>query len=228
MGKLTANSPVSRLLGPVRKIGVQSRSITGTLPDGNRYESALERDFMLLLQFDHAVDVYSPQPVTITYQAPDGAVHRYTPDGLIQWHRDLNVHDPRPVLVEIKYRESFHGAWRDWRMKFRAARNYASERGWIFEVHSEREIRTPFLNNVKFLLPYRRHPTAPDTETWVLEKLAELSVTTVQGLIRYLYRDKWNQAAILPLVWKLLADRRIGCDLIELLTMASPIWSIWD
>ncbi len=29
-------------LPAVRKIGVQTRSITGTVPDGNRYESSLE------------------------------------------------------------------------------------------------------------------------------------------------------------------------------------------
>lgn len=38
------------MLSPVRKIGVQSRSMTGTMPNGNRYESALERDLMILIQ----------------------------------------------------------------------------------------------------------------------------------------------------------------------------------
>jgi len=43
----------SRLVsGPVRKIGVQSRSITGTMPDGNRYGSSLEREAFISLIFD--------------------------------------------------------------------------------------------------------------------------------------------------------------------------------
>lgn len=97
---------VSRLVsGPVRAIGVQSRSITGTMPDGNRYESSLERDFMLLLKFDTAVDIYTPQPLSMSYQSKDGTWHRYTPDGLIEWRKDQNLSDVRPVLVEIKYRE---------------------------------------------------------------------------------------------------------------------------
>lgn len=104
------------------------------MPDGNRYESSLERDFMLLLRFDVAVDVFTPQPLTLNYKGLDGAVHKYTPDGLIEWRSDLCVLDSRPLLVEIKYRESFLGEWRHWRRVARAAQDYARERGWRFSV----------------------------------------------------------------------------------------------
>lgn len=45
---------------PVRKIGKNHRSITGALasskaPPGSRYESALERDFYVRLDFDSRV-----------------------------------------------------------------------------------------------------------------------------------------------------------------------------
>jgi len=60
---LDANKSSTLVSGPVREIGVQSRSITGTMPDGNRYESSLERDFMLLLKFDPSVELYTPQPL---------------------------------------------------------------------------------------------------------------------------------------------------------------------
>lgn len=63
------------------------------MPDGNRYESTLERDFMLLMQFDPAVDIYTPQPLTLTYLDQAGGMRRYTPDGLIEWRKDRP--DPR-------------------------------------------------------------------------------------------------------------------------------------
>lgn len=226
MNTLTATG-VSRLVdGPVRRIGVQSRSVTGTMPNGNRYESTLERDFMLLMQFDPAVDVYTPQPLTMTYRDDDGQSRRYTPDGLIEWRVDRPVHDPRPVLVEIKYREDFIGKWREWRARARAAKVFAAEKGWLFMIFTEREIRTPALENATFLLPYLRRKSAPEIEQWLLDRLTELVETTPRALVAGLYRDKWNQATLIPVLWRLLADRRIGFDIAQPLNMCSTIWSL--
>jgi hypothetical protein len=224
MFTLNAINASKLVSGPVREIGVQSRSITGTMPDGNRYESSLERDFMLLLKFDPAVAIYTPQPLSMSYQGQDGTWHRYTPDGLIEWRKDLNLSDTRPVLVEVKYREEFHGTWRAWRARFRAARNFAKSKGWEFSVFTEREIRTPLLENVSFLLPYLNRQETPETEEWLLEKLSALNETTPQDIVEMLYQDKWNQAALIPVVWRLIGERRIGCNLTEPLTMRSSIW----
>jgi hypothetical protein len=196
------------------------------MPDGNRYESTLERDFMLLMQFDPAVDIYTPQPLTIDYLDTAGSARRYTPDGLIEWRSDRPVHDPRPILVEIKYREAFKGEWRAWRERARVARNYAGEQGWLFHVYTEREIRTPALENARFLLPYLRRASVPETEHWLLEQLTELAESTPRELVSSSYRDKWNQAALLPVLWRLLAERSIGFDLTKPLTMQSAIWSL--
>lgn len=211
--------------GPVRRIGVQSRSITGTMPDGNRYESSLERDFMLLLQFDPKVDVYTPQPLTVRYRGIDGAMHRYTPDGLIEWRTGMEIGSVRPMLVEIKYREAFKGDWRRWRCLTRALVNFAESRGWDFAIFTERKIRTPALDNARFLQPYKRRLSTPETEEWILNLLEELIESTPATLVALLHRDKWNQALILPVVWKLLAERRIGFSLEEPLSMETSIWS---
>jgi TnsA endonuclease C terminal/TnsA endonuclease N terminal len=224
MTKLNA-TPRSKLVdGPVRAIGVQSRSITGTMPNGNRYESALERDFMLLMQFDAEIDFYTPQPLTMPYRGSDGQMHKYTPDGLIEWRSDKRLADTRPVLVEIKYREAFQGEWRKWRALKRAAMGYANDRGWDFQIYTEREIRTPFLDNVRFLLPYKRRTSAPEIESWVIENLRDVIESTPRDLITMLYRDKWNQASLIPVMWRLLAERRISFDITLPLNMQSPIW----
>lgn len=210
---------------PVRRIGVQSRSITGTMPDGNRYESSLERDFMMLLQFDPKVDVYTPQPLTMHYRGIDGDTHRYTPDGLIQWRSDMGIGRIRPMLVEIKYREAFRGDWQRWRCLARALVNFAEHRGWHFGIFTEREIRTPVLDNARFLLPYKRRSSTPETEEWILNLLDGLIESTPAALIELLHRDKWNQASVLPIVWKLLAQRRISFSIDEPLSMDTAIWT---
>lgn len=182
---------------------------------------------MLLMQFDPTVDILTPQPVTIPYQDGSGQQLRYTPDALVEWRKDLKLHDYRPLLIEVKYREAFEGEWRVWRRRFRAARNFAHSKGWVFQVLTEREIRTPFLENARFLLPYLNRSVQPETEQWVLDKLAALTDSTPQGLISSLYQDKWNQASLIPVVWRLLAERRIGCDLTVPLSMSTAIWSLW-
>lgn len=224
MSKLNAITGSKLVDGPVRAIGVQSRSVTGTMPNGNRYESTLERDFMLLMQFDAAVDYYTPQPLTMPYRGADGLTHKYTPDGLIEWRSDRILHDSRPVLVEIKYREAFQGEWRKWRALKRAAQEYAKDRGWHFQIYTEREIRTPFLDNVRFLLPYMRRTSAPEIESWIIENLVEIIESTPRELINLLYRDRWNQASLIPVLWRLLAERRISFDITQPLNMQSPIW----
>lgn len=226
MFTLDAINKSALVSGPVRAIGVQSRSITGTMPDGNRYESALERDFMLLLKFDPAVDIYTPQPLTLSYRDTVSRWHKYTPDGLVEWRADLNVYDPRPLLVEIKYREAFEGDWRAWKARARAVQKFAEERGWLFQIFTEREIRTPFLDNVRFLLPYQRRAISPQLETWILDRLTELKETTPQVLVCSLYQDRWNQAGLIPIVWRLISERSIGCDLTVPLTMQSALWSL--
>jgi TnsA endonuclease C terminal/TnsA endonuclease N terminal len=226
MVNLNANRRSALVPGPVRRIGVQRRSITGSMPNGARYESALERDLMLLLQFDYTVDLYTPQPLKVHYKGGAGELKTYTPDGLIEWRKDLKLDDYRPVLVEVKYRADIVGCWREMLARFRAARAYAKEQGWVFAIYTEREIRTIFLENVRFLLPYRNRTVTTETMLWVKDALEKVGESTPTALLNALYRDKWNQAATLPVIWKLLAERQIGCDFTRTLTMASPIWSL--
>ncbi len=141
----------------VRKIGVSDRSVTGRHGfSGQQYESTLERDFLDLIEFDCNVDRYETQPLTIIYVDGDGRVHGYTPDVFVQYRRDIvPARDMPHLLVEIKYREDYRGQFRELKQRLRAARLYARERGWRFAVLTEREIRTPYLRNARFLRPYR-------------------------------------------------------------------------
>jgi hypothetical protein len=137
---------------------------------------------------------------------------------------DRLLANTRPVLIEIKYREAFQGEWRKWRALKRAVIEYANDRGWDFQIYTEREIRTPFLDSVRFLLPYKRRSSAPEIESWVIENLKDVIESTPRDLITMLYRDKWNQASLIPIIWRLLAERRIKFDITLPLNMQSPIW----
>jgi hypothetical protein len=214
---------------PVRKIPISTRSVTGTMPGGQRYESSLERDLMYLLRFDINILEFIPQPLAIHYKDIDGKQHKYTPDILIHHRKDVFPAKTMPtILAEVKYRNDLRENFKEFRPKFKAAIHYAKEQGWRFQLLTEREIRTPYLKNAKFLLPYKHIDPNQDAQNvhLVLDKLTELRETDVDTLLVSIYRDKWNQAEILPFVWYLLANRRIGNDLSIPITMRSRIWDM--
>lgn len=211
---------------PVRKIGIQTRSMTGLVPGIGRYESSLERDFMELVRCDPAVDLYTPQPCTIHYVDRTGKLRRYTPDALLTYHLLPGQPTPVPWLVEIKYRADFQGRWQELLPRFRAAHHYAKARGWGFKVLTEHLIRTPYLSNVRFLEPYRRRDIDPFLAHKILVHLHDLQEADAETLIMAMFRDRYNQAAALPVVWHLLATRQILADLSEPLTMHTRLWPL--
>src|SRR5215510_4434772 len=146
---------------PVRTIPKNYRSLTGLIPNTRTqsmtaFESTLERDFLLLLDFDPDVEFYEEQPLTITYYDETGQRRTYTPDVLVRYRPAcVEVGRSKLHLCEVKYRDDLRQHWTEYRPKFRAAQRYARQQGWRFRVVTERHVRTPYLDNVKFLGSYR-------------------------------------------------------------------------
>lgn len=145
-----------------RSIPKNYRNVTGRFASAKNqnligFESTLEKDFFLLLEFDHRVESFEEQPVTIAYRGLEGRVCHYTPDALVRYQAALaGKPDWQPVLYEVKYRSDLREHGVEYRPKFKAAKHYACDRGWRFRVVTEREIRTSRLSNIHFLLRYRR------------------------------------------------------------------------
>lgn len=210
----------------VRKIPTNNRSITGRHAEsGQEFESTLERDLLELLNFDLNVKNIETQPLVIPYIGIDGRSHNYTPDILVHYRRDIVPAKNMPhLLCEVKYREEYKGKFRELKPKFRAARRYAKERGWQFRVLTEREIRTPYLWNARFLAPYRRIHTEAEISLLLLDQVRRMSETDPQTLLHSLGHSRWYQARLLPVLWKLVANLEIATDLNIKLTMKSRIW----
>jgi hypothetical protein len=209
--------------GPVREIGVSTRGVTGNVPSLGKYESSLERDFMEILRFDLNIERFIPQPLVIEYLDQGGKLRSYTPDGLIYFKSTAT-----PVLFEVKYRADFR---RDWKMlmpKFRAAKAYCLNRAWRFEVFTEKEIRTSYLGNVKFLWSYRKQVPSAEMKTMVLQTLWDLDEADPDLLLCALCHDLTNRARMIPVIWHLIATGAIGCDMNLPLTMRSRIWAEQD
>jgi len=215
---------------PVRKIPKNYRSVTGLVASElnakqTAFESTLERDFMLLVEFDPDVLTYEEQPVRIDYLSADGQARHYTPDILATYRQIPNSTTLKPpLLAEIKYRRDLFEQWQELKPKFRAARRYAKEQGWNFKIITEVEIRTPYLKNVKFLRQYQRRPLNLDGADLLLQKVSELRSTDPESLLASMHQDAQDRAHLLPTLWSLVAQRKIGADLSQPLTMRSLIW----
>ena len=95
------------------------------------YRSSYERIAYELLDNDATVTHYQPEPFTIKYTNADGDVRRYRPDVLV-WKGE------QTILVEIKPEWQIDNPKNI--LKFEAGKQYAAQKGWGFEVWTEKEL----------------------------------------------------------------------------------------
>ncbi len=207
----------------VRRVPISSLSLTGQF-NGQQFESSLERDLLLLTAFDLGVDWYESQPVSIEYYDSNGRSHTYTPDLLIMYRKHGRFKSRKPLLCEVKYREDFFDQWKILKPKLKAARKYAREQGWEFRVLTEREIRTPYLQNVKFLFRYQYNDFTEGHYRRLSELLDEIDVTTPKELIESAYISKNMRGEALWTLWCMVARHWVRCDLSLPLSMNTRIW----
>jgi hypothetical protein len=217
------------LMLPVRTIGMNYRSVTGKVVlDAGRaasFESTLERDWLLCLDFDPDVEVILEQPFSLHYQI-DGRELRYTPDVLAQY-RERNGRVP-VVVFEVKPYDELRLEFSKYRQRFKQMIRYCREREWRFKIVTERDIRTPYLHNAKFLRKYRKLSTQALYKDQLLYSLKALGPTTPQALLAMAYLPLEKRMAALPELWRMVALREIHAELNKPLTMHSAIWMKGD
>lgn len=215
---------------PVRKIPKSYRSVTGLVASNKNqrmagFESSLERDLILLIEFDLNVEYYEEQPLIIDYIDSNGEEHTYTPDIFVRYRKDIvPAKLMKPSLYEVKYREDLFANWKELKPKFKATRAYAKAKGWQFQIITEQEIRTPYLRNVKFLLPYRQLSFDWNEQEFLLNKLRDMRETNPESLMLACYKEPINRAKLIPIMWHLVSISMIKVDLRLPLSMHSAIW----
>jgi hypothetical protein len=209
----------------VRRIPISTRSLTGEV-GGKEFESSLERDLLMLMHWDCKVDTFQTQPVRIEYNDRDGKLRRYTPDLLIKFHqlKGRNSVPARPILCEVKYRADLIAMISELRPKFRAARHYAKEKGWKFMIATEREIRTPYLENVRFLWRYREARWDIGHGTRIKQALCASGEISIRDLLAATYVSERMRAEAIWTLWCLVARKEINCDLSAPLNINSVVW----
>jgi TnsA endonuclease N terminal len=198
---------------PVRKIPKNHLFVTGSFASRKNgqmggFESLLEKEYMLLLDFDDAVKGFEEQPVTIPMS---GVPRGYTPDVLVRFRADPATGRVRaPLLTEIKHSDDLKKNAEKYAPKFAAAEQYAAERGWQFGLTTEKEIRTVRLATLKFLREYRNIEPGEENCIRILKLIDETDGTaSVHSLLKHLVASDEDQLYWLPVIWNMVLMRRV-------------------
>lgn len=216
------------LIKPVRKIPKNYRNVTGIAAHAKAngqamYESTLERDFLTTLEFSPEIESYVVQPVTLEWVDEQNMTKSYTPDIFVLFSK-RNGARKQPLLCEIKYRQDLLKDWDQLRPKFKAAIHFAKAQDWRFKIITECEVRDTYFHNAQFLLHHRNPIPDANVMQLLYDKLEDMREATPAALIRAVYKDEWNQAKALWVLWYMVATFQIGADLHSRIHMNSPIW----
>lgn len=224
------NSCDSVEIGQVRKIRPTRRSLSGVYAFRGEtaipYESSLERDFLIRLEFFHDVVDVIPQPIQMSFVAGNGRTFPYTPDFLVFFKLGDRSYEqyPKPLLVEVKPEDQWKKHWREWSAKWKTARRHAIEQGWRFRIFDESRIHDQAFDNIKFLEPYKRMHFPEDESLLVIETLREMGSAPLHYVLSRHFMGHFKAQGIAH-IWHLVAQRRLECDIQQrILNQDTEIW----
>lgn len=208
-----------------RRIPRSYRNLTGRVSmlgqeDSTPFESPLERDFYLLLDFNPLVVRVDAQPVRIEVQLANGLKSRYIPDALVHYTPESGM---KPVLCEIKPYDELVSRWEEFRPRFKAAVRQCLAEGWVFHIYTEREIRTPFLDNVRFLRGHDRSPVDDLKRSRVRRYVGGNDLSTIGAVLNALCPVISERGPWLSTLWHLIAIGELDADLSVPLGYATPL-----
>lgn len=223
------------VLHSTRVLKPSNYSLTGSFKSPKtkkvvEFESSLERDFAFLLEYNWKVESYQHQPLSIVYGTSRKS-KRYTPDFLVNFIQgkspyQLDENPAKSWLVEVKYKADLENNKRVYEEKFNAAKKFVKENNMEFVLISE-EIRTHYLENIKFLLPYRYKKLDISYCDFIFESLKKTKSITPNELLSKTGSFELK-GRILYTLWILVSMGEISCNLEKKLTMESEIWTSND
>lgn len=200
---------------PVRKIKKNYRSVTGyfaSIKNGRNvaYESLLERDFFLLLEFDRSVSSYEEQPMRLSYHYGNKNIP-YTPDVLVQYKAEALS----PCIFEIKYSDEIKEKKVFLREKFEQIEEYLRSNDMKFKLFTELDIRTQFLENAKMIYRFASVNDMYYDEriNKIIEILEVGGAMSITECMKQLSPNRYDQAIYLPYLWHLIFIGKVSIDM---------------
>ena len=172
------------------------------------YESLLERDWMLLLDFDREVEWICEQPLRLRYRTEDKPVS-HVPD-LLVWRAGT------PELCDVKSVERLEDP--EFRAQVRATGLACEEAGMGYRVLAEPDRQ--LLVNVRWLAGFRERPADPDGERVRLLSVLAAGPSTVGELVSEAREPMLARPVLMHSLW---AGEAVA-DLSEPIGEDSRVW----
>ena len=161
------------------------------------FESTLERDFYLSLEFDNDVIGYKEQPETIVYEYPDQGKRRYTPDTLVFYK------DNHDVMFEVKYADDLENI--DLQKKLEILKNEIKLKyGLELKVFTDKDLSTQYLENIRFLYKFAFIPQQNQKTELITQLLIKENSISITDIIHTIEKTKMKQLELIPYVWNYL------------------------
>ena len=198
----------------IRKIPKNHLFVTGRYASAKNgemrdFESLNEKDYLILLDFDPTVASFEVQPVKIPVP---GVPRGYVPDVLVHFHPDEFGQARPSLLVDVKHTTDLAKNTAKYAPKFEAARLFAEEHGWEFQIIDETTIRTPYLSNLKFLRAFKGRLPEPSQIEIITKALSKGSLT-FNTLLDYIAPSDQEKLSWIPVIWHMVITQLILADL---------------
>ena len=207
-----------------RRIKASPVKVTGVTPGGQRFESFLEEEFLVLMRYRHDVASFERPETWIPWKDKSGKVRRYTPDVIVRCKPSDEDPKGETIVCEVKPDFEKDGGTpasllprdedeEENKLKWTAAEAWAQARGWSFRVFLSTDIRSAFLQNAKFLVKYveRRHFDAGAAE--LLTILKQLGPMRLSDLMERARPNKQERALLYPTLYTQIVKGAIDVDL---------------
>lgn len=218
MEALLAAAEANNKLNARRIIHANHRSVTGWLAndvtgESIAFESTLERDCAYIALFDKRVTEVRSQPVTIPYTLENGRQSHYTPDYEITYVISGQV---KRAILEVKELKTFEEEKSSLYIKYSAAAKWCSNNDRTLYIVTERQLRPPLIENIRFL--YRQR------QKWHFDTLAsgkllsdiqDLLPLSVEDILDRYSSNQIERAQIQTLLWGIIASQLVHVDLAE-------------
>ncbi|MGE4396256.1 MAG: TnsA endonuclease N-terminal domain-containing protein [Sulfurimonas sp.] len=195
---------------PKRKLKKTFRSVTGYFPSikndrSMAFESLLEKQLFLSLEFDDTVDSYLEQPVKIEYFV-QGRKRSYHPDCLVSYK------ERKQKLIEVKYTDDLDKNIQEFSARFDAANEYAKNNNMTFEIFTEKEISHIKLQNFTFLYSFASMQLTKQETDMITKIVQSAGSISVVDLLNELSTSRYEQAKQLPFIWKMIFNGKLKTD----------------
>lgn len=214
-----------------RKIGYTYGSVSGHYPfrkeSSIAYESLLERDFLIMLEFNDSVSEVIGQPLSLIYENKNGKTVPYTPDFLVYFNESgtsLIRLKRKPLLIEVKPKDKLERNFCEYKYRFKQAIKYAQENDLIFKIYDESKIRTQYFKNIMFLKRYQKLDFDIEETNEIMSYLYAVGNNSIEYVLEYFCVTKEQKGIMLSHIYHLLYHKKILCNFNYLINMETQIW----